>query len=132
MPLDIGLLLPALDTEHAHSEIRVYEQVPEWISGDDLYFLDFLIFNDLFVHQRFLLVDVEHSHPALLVGYIEFLLHTVPEYRGVYALVRVSYREKLGTICRIESFEVLIERYGENEIGLHNIENLDDSDAMQV
>lgn len=132
MPLDIGLLLPALDPEHTHSEIRVYEQVSEWICGDDLDFLDFLIFNDLFVHQRFLLVDVEHSHPAFLVGYIEFLLHTVPEYRGVYALVRVSDRKKLGTICRIESFEVLIERYGKNEIGLHNIENLDDSDAMEV
>ena len=131
MPLDIGLFLPALDTEHAHSEISVYEQVSEWIGGDDLDFLDFLIFNDLFVHQWFLLVDVEHSHPALLVGYVEFLLHTVPEYRGVNALVRVSDREKLGTVCRIKSFEVLIERYGENEIGLHDIEHLDDSDAME-
>ena len=50
MTLDIGLLLTAFDAKDSDSEICVHQQVPRGVSGNDLYFLDFLIFNDLFVH----------------------------------------------------------------------------------
>ena len=54
----------------------------------------------------------------------------VPEDRSIHCFIGVFDAEKLGAIGRIEAFELLVEAYGENEVGLGHHEDLNDAYSM--